>query len=216
MVKIFVEPERKGWAFPEDLLCEKSTFFKAAFKGGFCESKDKVLEPPEDDSKVFGYVIDYVLQWRPPSSHMFEYFSNDDEVLQLALCKAYILVDKLGRVHNAESIRKSYLDYMWLEEHANEFPQRIVSPAAAKFLYENTTDSATMRKTVVHISTAFYYSLICATAETLPKWSKSAMSHSQFHFDVLVAVQKDTEIHGRRRKPEDFTCTLEGCVFHKE
>jgi len=43
MVKIFVGEERKLFYLHQELICDRSEYFRAAFKGGFRESKDKTM-----------------------------------------------------------------------------------------------------------------------------------------------------------------------------
>lgn len=60
LVKIYVGPQKKQWMLPKDLLCDRFSFFKAAFKGGFKEAAEKEMWLEEDDPEAFGLLVDYV------------------------------------------------------------------------------------------------------------------------------------------------------------
>jgi hypothetical protein len=132
MVRIYFGPQRTLWVLPEDLICDRVKFFKAAFQSDFRESKEKVLELPEDDPVAFAYVLDGILgdvpgmQGRVPD--------GDDDAIQLALCNAYILADKLGR----EDIMTWACDIYEYRSPPVEssWGVPVVSPPAAKLVYE--------------------------------------------------------------------------------
>lgn len=45
-VTIYVGPDRVKWLVNEELLCDCVPFFKGAFKSGFKEGTDKIMELP--------------------------------------------------------------------------------------------------------------------------------------------------------------------------
>lgn len=64
----------------------------------------------------------------------------------------------------------------------------IISPAAAKFLYDNTTDSAEMRQNLAEFLAERQMSKTVLEASQLERWLESATSHPKFHFDVMEQV----------------------------
>jgi BTB/POZ domain len=60
MVRIFVGPERVEYNLHKELLCERSSFFQAAFEGPFQEGQEKVMNLPEDSMASFEILVLYV------------------------------------------------------------------------------------------------------------------------------------------------------------
>src|SRR6266852_8369660 len=60
MVKTTVGPEKETWLLHEDVICERSQFFKKAFTGCFQESDKKEIHLQEENPKTFGYFIDWL------------------------------------------------------------------------------------------------------------------------------------------------------------
>lgn len=60
MVKVYVGEVKKLWYIHEDLLCERSEYFKKAFQGGFKEGYEKEIYLTELDPKAFGQFVDWV------------------------------------------------------------------------------------------------------------------------------------------------------------
>ncbi|KAL2066671.1 hypothetical protein VTL71DRAFT_2743 [Oculimacula yallundae] len=62
MVTIYVGsgPGRKRWIIHEAVICNKSTFFRSAFQGGFAEGSSKEMTLEEDDPAVFKLFVDWV------------------------------------------------------------------------------------------------------------------------------------------------------------
>lgn len=64
MVTLFVGASQKPFYIHVDLLCNASSFFKAAFTGDFKESSDKTMQLPEDDENLFSLFIDWLYHQR--------------------------------------------------------------------------------------------------------------------------------------------------------
>jgi len=58
MVKVFVGPERKLFNLHEDLLCNRSEYFRSAFKGSFKEGSEKEIDLEEEDSEAFALLAE--------------------------------------------------------------------------------------------------------------------------------------------------------------
>jgi hypothetical protein len=211
LVKVYVGPEKALWFLPEHLLCDRVPFFRSAFQGGFRESKERVLELPEDDPIAFAFIVDRVFsEWRIGSK-----LAKDQEGYQLIWCKIYVLADKLGRSDIACSAEQGY---MWhirsrRDRCINEgLDLPIVDPAAAKFLYENTTDSATMRKTLAQTASDLHFTSPCMSAPTMERWVESASCHPEFLFDIIVSIRKLVF-----NNPKDHVCSMvsTSCTVHK-
>jgi hypothetical protein len=81
MVKISVGPDRKLWVLPEQLLCDRVDFFKSVFQSGLQESKEKILELPEDDPTSFAYILDTIFGIDDPQASEFGDSHEDRQLL---------------------------------------------------------------------------------------------------------------------------------------
>jgi BTB/POZ domain len=52
MATIQVDPNEKPFRAYKALLCQESTFFKAALDGGFTEAADNMVKMPEEDETI--------------------------------------------------------------------------------------------------------------------------------------------------------------------
>ena len=184
MVRIYVGPKRALWVLPEEALCDRVQFFKSAFQSGFRESSEKVLELPEDDPIAFEFVLDYILQDWPDT----EFISTleSPEAIQMAWCQVWVLTDKLGLPDFSEEAIGYYVEYF----SGLALSERVVPPAAAKFLYENTSDLCEMRETLTKSAVEVYEGLECSCEEVMEQRSASAASHPKFHADIMVLLKK--------------------------
>jgi hypothetical protein len=92
-VKVFVGPKRQHWAIVEDLLCNYSEYFRAAFKGNFKEAINKEIRLEEDDPAAFGKVIDWLFGETLACSCTKDLESCENILVWYIL---HILADKLG------------------------------------------------------------------------------------------------------------------------
>ncbi|KAL9133731.1 MAG: hypothetical protein Q9175_005086 [Cornicularia normoerica] len=95
MVDVFVGAKRKTFRLHEDLLCDRSDYFKATFIGEFAEAKSKELYLPEDNDASFELFVNWLYggNIKPPS--------KDDELQAyfglLALAEK-TLIEHLGNL----------------------------------------------------------------------------------------------------------------------
>jgi len=101
MVKIFVGGEKQKWCLHEDLLCDRSDYFRKAFQGGFKEAKTKEIYLDKNDifdTTAFGPFVDWVCG----NTLQHRYYSGDCIVTQedldamMSYCKLYTLAEYLG------------------------------------------------------------------------------------------------------------------------
>ena len=76
MVTLFVGTTQKAFYVHVDLLCNASSFFKAAFTGDFKESSDKTVQLPEDDEDIVSLFIEWLYHQR---YEMLPLSAEDDE-----------------------------------------------------------------------------------------------------------------------------------------
>ena len=155
VVTLFVGMSQKPFYVHVDLLCETSSFFKAAFTGDFKESADKTMQLPEDNEKIFSLLIDCLYQQRyemPPESDDDDEDSDDDsdgiddgkhennrfyQVFRL-----FVLAEKYGVPSLKWLLIKALFAQAGIDgEHGP-------TNASIGYLYEHTTQSSGIRKLV--------------------------------------------------------------------
>jgi hypothetical protein len=184
MVQIYVGPNRALWVLPEHALCDRVNFFKSAFQTGFRESSEKVLELPEDCPVAFEYVIEHVLQGCADGDIIERL--KDPEDIHMAWCRTWVLADKLGCPKISIDAEHSYCQFLF----SLQFQCRIASPAAVKFLYENSSDSCVLRKKLAKVAADTYQDIACFCDDFMDRWSESAVSHPKFLSDIMILLKR--------------------------
>ena len=64
MVTLFVGESRHPFYVHRELLCDASSFFKAAFTGEFKEKTEQSMDLPEDDVSIFRVFVDFLYHQR--------------------------------------------------------------------------------------------------------------------------------------------------------
>jgi hypothetical protein len=150
---------------------------------------------------AFSYIVDFALAGK---SNMGKKVDARDLYLELA--KAYILADRLGRHDIAKEANEEYRLH-WvcgIEDH-------FVCPRAAALVYENTPESALIRKTMVIHALHLHHSRTCFSVEKMEMWLDSATSHPKFHVDIMVSIRKKS-----MSAKEKWDCDTNGCTTHPQ
>jgi hypothetical protein len=183
MVRIYVGSQRSLWVLPEEALCDRVQFFKSTFQGGFREGDKKVLELPEDDPIAFGFILDHILQEWAGENAINKL--GDPEAVSMAWCRAWVLADKLGCPNISSRVELAYLEYL-LKLSLDE---RMIPPAAAEYLYENTSEPCELREALVEIAVATYREFGCCCEDRMKQWSESAASHPKYLSDIMASLK---------------------------
>lgn len=153
-VTIFVGKDQKPFYVHLDLLCNASTFFKAAFLGNFKEGSEKTMQLPEDDEETFELFVDWLYYQRYEMLPKVE-ADDDDE-------------DKGDEDDEDDETNKRYLSAFRLFVFANKYMvshlknlvietlfvdlagQTGLGPGTSPitYAYENTTRGSGLRKLV--------------------------------------------------------------------
>jgi hypothetical protein len=164
---------------------------------------EKAIDLPEDDPVAFAYVIDCAFQGRMGVQDKVAI-----EEIQLTLAKAYVLADKLGRRDLAREVNS---EYYHLLNFPRAFSKQPLCPRAVRYVYENTSESAELRHTLVDMIVEKYNRKSCFTAEWMQKWSESATSYPQFHFDIMLKHKKAFVLI---EEDDEMDCNTPSCVVH--
>ncbi|KAK0122373.1 hypothetical protein ONS95_010614 [Cadophora gregata] len=110
MVKIYVGPEKKCWMIHEAVICNKSTFFRNAFRGNFAEGTSKTMTLEEDDPAVFSLFVDWLCgsndgKWDKDLKNSCE--------RRLAWYGLDIFADKIGSKKLRKYVEDLYDDCSW-------------------------------------------------------------------------------------------------------
>lgn len=181
-VQIVVGAQRKIFYIPEELICERVDYFKAAFKGGFREGREKRLELIEEDPEVFRYIIDWIfgqsrlketsslVKSENPASKVVEKITH--------FCKLYFLADKLGM----RELAKECLPCLqfWIT-------RLLFSGSAITYLYEHTLDSALIRTNIVQAFVELFFDRCYDSYEAV--WSKIIRGHPDFQSEVNKGIR---------------------------
>lgn len=130
------------------------------------------------------------------------------EEVQLALAKAHVLADKLGRPDLADEAQNE--DYC-LMYNSRFSPKQPICPRAIRYVYENTSGSSLMRRAMVNLAVTEYFSKPCFTVEWTKKMSESATSHPQFHVDIMIGLKKRMS----KEDDDEINCKSLSCIVHR-
>jgi hypothetical protein len=183
MVRIYVGSQRRLWVLPEEVLCDGVQFFKSTFQGGFREGDEKVLELPEDDSISFGYILDHILQGWATADDINKL--GDPEVVNMAWCRTWVLADKLGCPNISTHVNTEYSAYL------SKLPldERMIPPATAQYLYENTSEPCNLRETLARVAVDTYLVFDCYCEDRMKHWSESAGAHHKYLSDIMALLK---------------------------
>ena len=136
-----------------DLLCEASSFFKAAFGGNFKESLEKIMELPDDDEDIFSLFVDWLYHGRYEmlaelvDDDTSEDDQDDDEDVDdegdryLQVFKLFVLAEK----YNVSKLKRLLIETLFVNGYECK---RGPSNGSVGYLYEHTTPSSGIRKLV--------------------------------------------------------------------
>lgn len=196
MVDVFVGPKRKTWRLHEDLLCDRSDYFKATFQGQFAEATSKELYLPEDNDVSFELFVNWLYgsKLRTPS--------DDDELaayLGLLALAEKALIEHLGNLA-ADHIRAYYRD-----SKARVLAQDL------SFVFENTRGHLMQRSMAVvaamqTLDTSLNHSLPADFKELIMRGGEVAAAFAKY-----LLYSQD---HGKESRIDHMLDPNRSCDFH--
>ena len=139
VVAVYVGYDKRPFQIHKQLLCSKSTYFKAAFEGSFKEASEKKLHLLDEDPNIFQFYAIWIY-----NPHL-EIRGNTDKVFDVNLCcRLYILADKLG----SQNLQNTVMDVM----HKNITDNNLIDMKSetVNFVYNNTLPGSVLRNILVH------------------------------------------------------------------
>ncbi|KAJ5941325.1 hypothetical protein N7516_001493 [Penicillium verrucosum] len=149
IVTITVGRREERFYVHESLICASSLFFNRALSGQWKESEEHTVALPEDDPRIFALYTHWLYAGQipviVPCPTMNEAGVNNTRE-QFHLAKAYVLGDKLLDVEFQNSTIQAIVE----KADTNGF-SRYPDSRSISYAYDNTTESAKIRKLFVDI-----------------------------------------------------------------
>jgi hypothetical protein len=201
-VAIYVGPKKTKFALHENLLCDKSEYFKTAFRSSFKEAEEKTLSMPEDSVEAFEYFVNFLyapkFNLQPPESEstMGVYF------------ELYILSSKLC----IDTLQNVVIDTILRFFRACNFKSPYLRPTHVRFIYENTTPTSKMRGLVAQLTLFNGVSGvhgIYGGGSASSAWDDLLQTHAELAFDILKIMRPWAP------KPTELSISFDTpCLFH--
>ncbi|KAL2070635.1 hypothetical protein VTL71DRAFT_13661 [Oculimacula yallundae] len=134
-LKVGIEPETKAFSVHKAVLCEVSSFFKAACNPTWMKNEDKVIRLPDDNPEAIQAMIYWMYQDKLGiTDDEYEAPTRSGEALDTfwgLLVKIYIVGDK----YDLPGLRNQVIDTLIyeMENVGDEFPMGIIP-----YIYEHT------------------------------------------------------------------------------
>jgi hypothetical protein len=179
----------KTWTLPEQLLCDHSSYFRAAFQGKFKESSAKKSSLDEElfSEKAVGHLVDWMytgkLECREPHDGEESISTHDTSWYSL-----YVLADMLdiSSLANAaiDQIHKCLDDGNWLP-----------STGDITYIYTKTGQNQNLRDIVVaELVDAFLQQTFDRFVEESVAWTEVLATDLLFSIEVMEDIKRHTDM----------------------
>jgi BTB/POZ domain len=197
MVKISVGPRKVSWVVHQEVICQRSEFFRMAFTGGFQESEKKEMHLEEEDPRMFGHFVDWLYgkqlycskDHANPSEVTFKHVQE-----WLAL---YVFADKIS----LQALRDEALErYTVCAEGTLPCTNEIL------LIYQNTVEQSSLRQ---HAVKALVVEFFDQGLEDFDFISDAIACHIEFTRDLTAAIKSHTRLPTKN-------CNLASCSAHNK
>jgi BTB/POZ domain len=206
IVKVYVGEIEKLWYIHEDLLCERSEYFKKAFKGSFKEGQEKEIHLAEIDPTAFGQLVDWVYgaplhvtvstagRDAAPSAAEFEQV--------FLFCKIYAAAQYLRMENLQNDVMDMYSSYI-KSTGATFDAAWYVASDHVEYIYTNTTRPSPMHQFMARLVAK----AILKTSMT-SHWDSVMEQCPAFGVDIVLKIQKS------QKGEEQDAFNVPRCTFH--
>lgn len=132
---VYGDGDKRPFHIHKQLLCSKSTYFKAAFEGSFKDALEKKLHLLDEDPNIFQFYAVWIYN---PN---LEICGNNGDID--VCCRLYILADKLG----SRNLQNTVIDVM--HKHITETSVLDLKSETVNFVYDNTLPGSVLRGILV-------------------------------------------------------------------
>lgn len=202
-MKVYVGPKRKLWILNEELLCDRSDYFKAAFQGNFKEASEKEVYLEEEDSEAFAMFVNWVygclLRYEPGPGPSLANAPSADPFLKLYCLAEFLGIEKLmnlaidqysaamrfcGRRPSAENVT-----YLCMHSPKNSLARKFIAYSVA-FSFSKPTLSGDIYEEVIESNAEFalevikamqFYALCTPSQKKFPRDEPQCNYHSHRH-----------------------------------
>lgn len=198
IVHIVVGPEKKVFKIHKEILCNASTYFRAALNGGFKEAKEQKVEMPEDKVSIFKYFQ----HWLYSGNILVRKEWPSDGKIEEEWYKAWdILVEvySFGETRGIPLLQNAAIDCIIDMQQATN----TVYVESNSFVYKSTPGSSPLRRLYVDL---FHSSAHVHQETAKGSWFCQDMYEKydkEFLFDVATAYCR--RVHGEIEGIADFT-----------
>ena len=143
---------------PEELLVEKSQFFRAACRNEWKEAKSRVVKLPDVDPAIFNYYLLWVYRGRLPVRNEWDVYCDDWEddaiAVQSDLVKLWILADRLADVR----LRNAIMDEIVAAMDKHKSAQLVLfRPEMTVLAWSATTAGRPLRQLILDYYVFYVY-----------------------------------------------------------
>ncbi|KUI67055.1 hypothetical protein VM1G_03301 [Cytospora mali] len=182
IVTIYVGPPQKRYRYTvhENLLSVKSEFFRASFRRGFRESKDGVLELPEDEPRAFELFVGWI--YSQPlhmlnASHLKVLRPPDGKNITI---RDYLHLYVFASKYLMEDLQDEVVDIVY-DYYAS--PDHVPNGLDVAFIYQNTTADSKMRPLLrVHC----IFQLFSGEASGRIKWGDILITNGEIGHEIVA------------------------------
>ena len=145
MVTIFVGKTKEPFYVHLDLLCDASSFFKAAFAGNFKEASEKTMQLPDDRESTFKFFVDWLYGRHDTIHQTISPAKEDDDKNDKrdrffpAVC-LFVLADK----YNIYDLKTNIIEALIVG--LRECKDYSLSYSTVTYAYENTAQGSRLRQ----------------------------------------------------------------------
>lgn len=198
---IYVGPKKTKFNLHENLLCDKSEYFRTAFRSSFKEAEEKTLSMPEDSVDAFEYLVNFLY------APKFTLQAPESEFMMGVYFELYILSSKLC----IDTLQNAVIDTMLRFFRAYNFKSPYLRPAHVQFIYENTTPTSKMRDLVAQLTIlngiSGVHGIYGGSASSA--WDGLLQTNAELAFDILKIMRPWAP------KATDLSISFDTpCLFH--
>ena len=182
----------------KDILCRSAPYFKAALEGGFKESKDQILELPDDDPTAFSHFQLWLYTGTILQSHESAKDISWDVLISLYL---------FGDVRGIPGLQNEAIDVLIDKSDAMN---QIVFYQLPR-IYKNTLDGSPLRKLVVDL---FTYKKVILTDDFWFHEERKPCYSQQFLIDLAKSLYEDRARY--KTKDTEFKAVRSNYHIHND
>ena len=198
MVKIYVGAEKVCWVIHEDLICNKSSYFRGAFRGGFIESANKSIHLEDEDPSIFKIVVEWLYNG---SIQCKDWHKFGEELYLLRWYKLIAVADKFGLNGLDAAAEWGHYDCEERSDHAGACRPLVEE---IKFVYEKCSAASFARIAVKDRASTVYFS---KSFKDFMYWGEITACNAEFAGDMGRAIKVHTE---------SDECHMWDCSAHSE